>query len=71
MLNFDFLPFFSISVVDDFKVAEELTRADAVVFTYACDEPTTLERLSTFWLPKICKLEVSILHYPSVFIFLL
>jgi hypothetical protein len=48
MLNFDFLPFFSISVVDDFKVAEELTRADAVVFTYACDEPTTLERLSTF-----------------------
>jgi hypothetical protein len=54
-------------VEDDGKVAEELKRADAVVLTYACDEPSTLERLSTFWLPKLRKLEVFILHCHSVF----
>jgi hypothetical protein len=69
-MNFDCF-FFTISVEDDYKVAEELKRADAVVFTYACDEPTSLERLSTFWLPKLRKLEVYFLHYCLVFIFLL
>jgi Ras family protein T1 len=66
-----FYCFFSTSVADGCKVAEELKRADVVVFTYACDEPATLQRLSTFWLPKLSKLEVCTLHYYSVFIFLL
>ena len=52
---------------DDGKVAEELKRADAVVLTYACDEPSTLDRLSSFWLPKLRKLEVSIVHFNIVF----
>lgn len=39
-------------------VAEELKRADAVVLTYACDRPETLERLSEYWLPELRRLEV-------------
>ncbi|GAB4855539.1 hypothetical protein Ancab_024159 [Ancistrocladus abbreviatus] len=42
------------------KLAEELRRADAVVLTYACDQPETLERLSTFWLPELRRLEVRV-----------
>ncbi|XP_076929712.1 mitochondrial Rho GTPase 1-like [Bidens hawaiensis] len=42
------------------KLADELKRADAVVLTYACDEPSTLDRLSTFWLPELRRLEVKI-----------
>ncbi|KAJ6434403.1 hypothetical protein OIU84_018001 [Salix udensis] len=42
------------------KVAEELKRADAVVLTYACDRPETLDRLSTFWLPELRQLEVKV-----------
>ena len=45
-------------VEDAGKVAEELKRADAVVLTYACDRPETLDRLSTFWLPELRQLEV-------------
>ncbi|EXB56335.1 Mitochondrial Rho GTPase 1 [Morus notabilis] len=41
---------------DSRKVAEELKRADAVVLTYACDQPQTLDRLSSFWLPKFVSL---------------
>ncbi|KAK7355811.1 hypothetical protein VNO80_15073 [Phaseolus coccineus] len=37
---------------------EELKRADAVVLTYACDEPLSFERLSAYWLPELQKLEV-------------
>ncbi|XP_061358130.1 mitochondrial Rho GTPase 2-like isoform X2 [Gastrolobium bilobum] len=37
---------------------EELKRADAVVLTYACDEPLSFERLSTYWLIELQKLEV-------------
>lgn len=40
------------------KVAEELKRADAVVLTYACDQPSTLNRLTTFWLYEFRRLEV-------------
>ncbi|GLT56271.1 hypothetical protein SLA2020_293230 [Shorea laevis] len=42
------------------KLAEELRRADAVVLTYACDQPVSLHRLSTFWLPELCQLEVKV-----------
>lgn len=42
------------------KLAEELQRADAVVLTYACDQPATLDRLSTFWLPELRRLEVKV-----------
>ncbi|CAK9147069.1 unnamed protein product [Ilex paraguariensis] len=40
------------------KLAEELKRADAVVLTYACDQPATLNRLNTFWLHELRRLEV-------------
>ncbi|KAI5658888.1 hypothetical protein M9H77_27681 [Catharanthus roseus] len=42
------------------KLAEELRKADAVVLTYACDRPETLDRLSTFWLPELRRLEVRV-----------
>ncbi|MFS7972863.1 putative P-loop containing nucleoside triphosphate hydrolase [Helianthus anomalus] len=42
------------------KLVDELKRADAVVLTYACDEPSTLDLLSTFWLPKLRRLEVKV-----------
>lgn len=48
-----------IRVEDSVKLGEELRRADAVVLTYACDQPATLERLSSFWLPELRRLEVS------------
>ncbi|KAG8648261.1 mitochondrial Rho GTPase 1 [Manihot esculenta] len=50
----------SSRVEDSGKVAEELKRADAVVLTYACDKPETLDRLSTFWLPELRRLEVKV-----------
>ncbi|KAK7393539.1 hypothetical protein VNO78_22097 [Psophocarpus tetragonolobus] len=37
---------------------EELKRADAVVLSYACNEPVSFERVSTYWLPELQKLEV-------------
>ncbi|XP_021898831.1 mitochondrial Rho GTPase 1 isoform X2 [Carica papaya] len=42
------------------KLAEELMRADAVVLTYACDQPKTLDRLSEYWLPELRQLEVKV-----------
>ncbi|KHN18884.1 Mitochondrial Rho GTPase 1 [Glycine soja] len=39
---------------------EELKRADAVVLTYACDEPVSFERVITYWLPELQKLEVKV-----------
>ncbi|CAK9187561.1 unnamed protein product [Ilex paraguariensis] len=45
------------------KLAEELKRADAVVLTYACDQPATLNRLNTFWLHELRRLEVCILKF--------
>ncbi|KAI3668179.1 hypothetical protein L6452_43256 [Arctium lappa] len=59
------------------KLEEELKRADAVVITYACDKPETLNRLQTFWIPEVrrlkvkvpvivvgCKLDLRDEHYP-------
>lgn len=45
---------------------EELKKADAVVLTYACDKPATLDRLSTFWLPELRRLEVCTKNMYSV-----
>ncbi|XP_047337722.1 mitochondrial Rho GTPase 1-like [Impatiens glandulifera] len=42
------------------RLAEELKRADVVVLTYACDQPATLDRLGTFWLPELRRLEVNV-----------
>ncbi|MCL7033864.1 hypothetical protein MKW94_003079 [Papaver nudicaule] len=42
------------------KLVQELKLADAVVLTYACDTPATLDRLSTFWLPEFRRLEVKL-----------
>lgn len=55
--------FYSVCVIrpeDNSKVAEELKRADAIVLTYACNQTHTLDRLSTFWLPKLRQLEVCV-----------
>ncbi|XP_054817296.1 mitochondrial Rho GTPase 2 isoform X2 [Prosopis cineraria] len=40
------------------KRNDELKRADVVILTYACDEPTTITRLSTYWIPELEELEV-------------
>jgi Ras family protein T1 len=50
----------SSSMEDRVKMADELKRADAVVLTYACDQPATLDRLSTLWLPELRRLEVKV-----------
>ncbi|XP_020541243.1 mitochondrial Rho GTPase 2 isoform X2 [Jatropha curcas] len=40
------------------KLIDELKRADAVVLTYACDQPLTLSRLSSTWLEELRQLEI-------------
>lgn len=52
----DYFIYFSLE--ERGKLEDELKRADAVVLTYACDQPSTLDRLSTFWLPELRRLEV-------------
>lgn len=44
---------------DKVKMEMECRKADAIVLTYACDRPQTLERLSSYWLPELRQLEVS------------
>ncbi|PKA50458.1 Rac-like GTP-binding protein ARAC3 [Apostasia shenzhenica] len=34
--------------------------ADTIVLTYACDKPATLDRLSSYWLPELRRLEVKV-----------
>ncbi|KAG9441791.1 hypothetical protein H6P81_017645 [Aristolochia fimbriata] len=50
----------SSSPEDRPKLAAECRLADAVVLTYACDQPATLERLSSYWLPEMRRLEVKV-----------
>ncbi|XP_078152022.1 mitochondrial Rho GTPase 1-like isoform X1 [Carex rostrata] len=42
------------------KLIAECQAADAIVLTYACDRPSTLDRLSTYWLPELRRLEVRV-----------
>ncbi|XP_071735693.1 mitochondrial Rho GTPase 1-like isoform X2 [Rutidosis leptorrhynchoides] len=42
------------------EVVDELKRADAVVLTYAFDQPSSLDGLSTFWLPTLELLNVRV-----------
>ena len=64
----DFLSYgvWGFSVEQRNTVGEELKRADAVVLTYACDRPETLDRLSTHWLPELRQLEVIILNSSTI-----
>jgi Ras family protein T1 len=52
------------------KLIAECQAADAVVLTYACDRPSTLERLSSFWLPELRRLQVIVrlAHYRGGFV---
>ncbi|KAH9577000.1 hypothetical protein CY35_01G191700 [Sphagnum magellanicum] len=38
----------------------ECKKADAIVLTYACDQPQTLERLYSYWLPELRQLEIKV-----------
>ncbi|XP_071697164.1 mitochondrial Rho GTPase 1-like [Rutidosis leptorrhynchoides] len=42
------------------ELVDDLTRADAVVLTYAFDQPSSLDGLSTFWLPTLELLNVRV-----------
>jgi Ras family protein T1 len=45
---------------DKIKMEMECKKADAIVLTYSCDRPQTLDRLSSYWLPELRRLEVSV-----------
>jgi hypothetical protein len=50
---------------DKMKLEMEVKKADAIVLTYSCDRAQTLDRLSTYWLPELRRLEVSCLSFLS------
>ncbi|XP_072996464.1 mitochondrial Rho GTPase 1-like [Typha latifolia] len=50
----------SSSLENKAKLIAECQAADAIVLTYACDRPATLDRLSTFWLPELRRLEIKV-----------
>jgi mitochondrial Rho GTPase 1 len=60
--NFDSVTYIDTSsrIGDADKVAEELQLADSVILTYACDRTETLEDITTFWLPRLRKLQVKV-----------
>ncbi|KAJ6794867.1 putative mitochondrial Rho GTPase 1 [Iris pallida] len=41
-------------------MVSECQAADAIVLTYACDRPATLDRLSTYWLPELRRLDIKV-----------
>ncbi|EFJ25633.1 MIRO family protein [Selaginella moellendorffii] len=41
-------------------VEQECKKADTIVLTYACDQPSTLESIQTYWLPELRALEVKV-----------
>ncbi|BBN06541.1 mitochondrial Rho GTPase 1 [Marchantia polymorpha subsp. ruderalis] len=45
---------------DKGKLELECKKADAIVLTYACDRPHTLDQLSNYWLPELRQLEVKV-----------
>lgn len=45
---------------DKGKMEAECKKANAIVLTYACDRPQTLERLSAHWLPELRQLGVQV-----------
>ncbi|CAA7401611.1 unnamed protein product [Spirodela intermedia] len=42
------------------RLVAECQQADAIVLTYACDRPSTLERLSSYWLPELRRLDIKV-----------
>lgn len=57
---------FFISLEKLGKRNEELKRADVVILTYACDEPSSLTRLSAYWLRELEELEVDDFTYCTI-----
>ncbi|XP_024381368.1 mitochondrial Rho GTPase 1 isoform X2 [Physcomitrium patens] len=45
---------------DKIKTETECKKADAIVLTYSDDLPRTLDRLSTYWLPELRRLEIKV-----------
>ncbi|KAJ0255012.1 Mitochondrial Rho GTPase 2 [Hirschfeldia incana] len=46
------------SIDNRIKLIEEFRKADVVILTYACDQPSTLDRLSSYWLPELRRLQI-------------
>ncbi|KAL2632904.1 hypothetical protein R1flu_004383 [Riccia fluitans] len=45
---------------DKGRLEAECKKADAIVLTYACDRPHTLDQISSYWLPELRQLEVKV-----------
>ncbi|XP_074297384.1 mitochondrial Rho GTPase 1-like [Silene latifolia] len=50
----------SSSPKDGYKRAKEFHSADVVVLTYACDCTDTIQKLRSYWLPELRRLEVKV-----------
>jgi len=57
---------YAISIDNRIKLIEEFRKADVVLLTYACDQPSTLDRLSSYWLPELRRLEVSYIFIAEI-----